>query len=339
MLEKSMNSERLKSDIEEVLGDVRLLEEDVATLKKDEALLLEEIRQLERELDQDEKVNNDGNDIINDAETYIPDVFKHSHFDASISKYFVNADTKDDGLEINKHRSLAFKRAEAAVELKENIMYENIFRLGGITAFPLNRYLFNDTEEIFGIRFDNFSGFKGEYLIPHYVILRKVENVTKDEIVTRNWQIYKHTLPVYVPYNEYELELTNSQLPEDEALLQFTMSIRSYLVSTQYKHDKLDLLSSMKHGDSKIFTKIEKDLQAQRIVIDIAYQPNKSHQIELICSQNLIEIVNLRFHVRKQPQDLVLACETILKNTTFKDLKKNFRKVVDQLERNDLLAR
>lgn len=344
-----MNSDRLKSDIEEVKGDVRLLLEEVETLKKEEADLLDEIRVLQLQLDQDDDNNNEmsnhGRRNIDDIGTRndvpIP-IIRHDRFDASIRKYFGKEDSKYDSSIIDNWTSTVAQRAEKMVELKENIMYENIFRLGGITGFPLNRFLFDESDEIFGIRFDNFNGFNREFLIPHYVILRKIDITTKNELSSRKWSIFKHTLPVYVPYNHYEVELQNSNLHENEALLNFAISIRNFLVSTQYKHDKLDLLlnmsmSSFNGSDSKIFTKIDKDLQAQRIVLHLKCKQSKPHQIELICSDNLIEIVNITLNVKKRPNDLILVCESILRNTTFNDFKKNIRKVVDQLEKNNLL--
>lgn len=305
-----MDLELLLHDISVVKGDVLMLQRDVDVLTDEEAILREEIERLERELDETTE-NSDR----------IPKGFTKSKFDVSIAKFFDNSTPNVPNDALKQDFSSISSRAEFIVETKENILYENVFRLSGITAFPINGM---ENEEIFGIRFDNFDANKKVFNSPHYVVLRRIDITSKDETTKTVWLVFKHTLPVYIPYKELEQTLQNSQNSDDD-IFEFATSIRRSLVSIQYKHDKLNSLLSFES-----VLKIDKDLQAERVLIDIKSNASIPHQIELICSENLIEVVNATLH--KQPRDLSLSIEALLKDTPFKDLKKNFRKVVDQLK-------
>lgn len=301
----------LDGELHDIQGDILALEKETRALQEEKARLQKMLLQT-------------GSTQIEDD---VP-IIKHSHFDTSIGQFFGNGDSEPKRRRTRSKEDV-FHRAELTVELKENILYENIYRIGGITAFPLNQYLFEDDDEVLGLRFDMFSHTKQTFLTPHYVILRKISTSNKQtETTKQTWSVFKSTLPVFVPVDDYAAPLATAD-DEDTALTEFSTRIRSFLTKLQYRHDKFDQLLSLKfsqfgiESNTTLITNLDKDLQAQRVTLSIAHRVSKQHLMELICSDNIIEVV----HINGEEAPL----EQYLKDTNIKDLLKNFRRLIQEL--------
>ncbi len=83
-----------------------------------------------------------------------------------------------------------------------NLKLENVYRLTGITGFKVSDPAPQGDKNMLGIRIETFS--KGKYTAPHYVIIRKD---MKDR-----WEIFKHTVPVYIPIKAISDEYLNRDL-------------------------------------------------------------------------------------------------------------------------------
>ena len=117
-----------------------------------------------------------------DMDIEIPEIIKHNYFDPSIQKYFQQSTSPSNQLSLPENTTTKIASSQLKpindLELKENVLYENIFRMFGITAFPINQYLFKNNddpnEQILGLRFDLYSNFTKCFQQPHYCILRKL---------------------------------------------------------------------------------------------------------------------------------------------------------------------
>lgn len=227
-------------------------------------------------------------DLILD-DIIIPEAAHHEFFDTLINNRIqeklidydreLENDSKKKKLndEIEKNDYLKITN-----DLNPKIQFENIFRLGGLTAFPVNdptRYSNKqDTtntnteydDRFLGLRFDIFSRYESKFLIPHYIILKKIEK-------NNSWSIFKTTIPKYIPLSK----ISNDYLNND--LTKFVSIIRKNLISIEFKKnifsklkDKLVSPSSLEHDLD--FTKIKINLK------DLL-------QIVIICSLNKIESV------------------------------------------------
>lgn len=318
-----MNLDSLQVEVDDIKQDIVALETEVNDLNSHHSELLEQLNLLEADFPgPDRPDDGDNRDIDVDIDTEdagAQETQLDRHFDPSIAKYF-SSDAKR--APITPPEPASFHTVSHLTN--QNILYENIFRFGGATAFPINNH---SPDELFGLRFDIYSWTSSTFVTPHYVILKKISVSNKQHQTRDQWTVFKHTLPSYVPYVDDE-KLLHSSGDVD----QFATSIRNFLCCVQYKHDKLQQLqtvdwSSLVPIKYKIISNIEKDLACSRVVIHL-----KRFQIEMICSQSSIEIAN--FSIFNATVD---TCKSILTDSTFTDLKKNFRRIISLLYEKDLL--
>lgn len=268
-------------------------------------------------------------------------VAHHSHFDESIRHYFDRSENiyYDEKEEVSETIAVLGKELE---ELNYNILYENLFRLGGITAFPLNKQILAD-EELLGLRIDLFSVSSRKYLTPHYVILRKVPRESKlagQNADSSKWMVYRHTLPVFVPIEEYSkvLDLEDSKA----AVSDFARKVRSNLLHLNYKHDKFETLRSFRFSDfgldtnETLVSKLEKDLQCSHVKIVFSLYLRGHLELELVCNLWAIETAILSSSTNELNEADKFACESILRNSSLTDLLKSFRKLSELLLRKQL---
>ena len=354
-----MSTDSLQIEIQEVKGDIQSLHLEIDVLDKEYSALLAQAKDLEESLRQGDEPYNlqeiHGHSKAN-YDIDGPPVIKNSCFDESIRKYFTNVlddvEEEESTEVVTKRQKLDiiasdFKaKSETILEMKQNILYENIFRFGGVTSFPLNPFLFDENDEIMGLRFDVFSHYKRKFITPHYVILRKMKNTEKGLQTTMKWEVYRHTLPVYLPISEY-----SECLHEDEevAFSKFTQQIREHLIQIQYKHDKFDFLRNIKYDHiSKnrssqgrvVIEKLEKDLQCQRINITLLNRVSNSKrasEINLVCTNNEIKEVGCIIAGVDSDDKIIIQCESLLKNCDLKDLIKTFKNVIGHLIKGDKL--
>lgn len=353
-----MSADSLQKEIQDIKGDIQSLHLEIDVLDKEYLALLAQVKDLEESSRQTDKPYNPQETHGFSKANYDidePRVMKNNCFDESIRKYFTNVldAVEEDGTElVTKRQKLDniasdFKaKSEKILEMKQNILYENIFRFGGITAFPLNPFLFEENDEIIGLRFDIFSHYGSKFITPHYVILRKMKYTDKSQETTMKWEVYRHTLPVYIPISEYSECL---QEDEETAFAKFTSKIRGHLIQVQYKHDKFDSLQNIKYdhisksGPTKskaIVEKLEKDLQCQRvniILLNRFLNSKKASQINLVCSNDEIKEASCIIAGVDPDDKTIIQCESLLKNCDFKDLIRTFKTVTGHLMKSEKL--
>lgn len=337
-----MEVKQLELEIEGVRQDIRSLQQEIDPLQLQYDQLARELLSLEAELESESPEENPHARSKAQYDDSVP-LVQHSYFDESIAHLFADdaweepASSKKQKIHQLSYDILA--RADAAVEVKENILYENVFRFGGITAFPINKTLVKD--EILGLRFDRLSHSKHQFITPHYMILRKINRNTKLlNYGVLKWGIHRHTLPVYVPLEQFDKYLLEED--EVEGVRKFAVAIRNSLISTQYKHDKFDAILQMKHAESdiKYVHKLERDLECSRVVITLSLRQKSKqrahHEIQLMCSSTAIETASMSF-ANEDFEQQRLVVESVLKGAEFRDLVKKFRKVFDYLLQENVL--
>lgn len=320
--------EKLQKEIDEISQDIILIENDISSNQLTKQQLIQDISSLQKLAPTE---NNDEVPIDVD----IPETIKHNYLDESIMKYFQS----------NLPQSMLVRPSSTQkqptpindIELKENILYENIHRMFGITSFPINQYLFpNSHDSILGLRFEIFSNFRRSYKLPYYCILKKTTTL-KNETGIDSWVIYKHTLPSFINLDDRSTILNRYGYTDQDNLTKFVESIYKTLNKIQYKFDKFDsLINFTKNqfgliGENSVLDKIMYDSQCQRVNLSFGGSDKNKLDLELICSEDVIQIANFgtqgNIHEDKLGNQL-LICKTILENSTISNLVKNFKKVI-----------
>ncbi|KAG5419799.1 MCM21 [Candida metapsilosis] len=202
--------EQLQQEIHSLERDIVQLGDDLKELSHNESMLQREVTKLEQlEEEQNQPPLHGHHDVV--------PMIKHTYFDPSVAQYF---DDTESPPQIQPIDERIIERADT----KENIMYENILRMSGITAFPINKHLYPN-DEILGIRFDIFSPKTRSFKQPHYVILLKSKLNEASY-----WKVHKTTLPVHVPLDRYQQELS-----ETHDVDKFVTQIHNYLAKDNEK--------------------------------------------------------------------------------------------------------
>ena len=345
----------IEREIDEIKADIALIEKDLTSSQLQKQQLQEEIEALVLEQQkqmQDKTKESPIPDAADEMDIEIHEIIKHNYFDPSIQKYFQHP-TPPQSNQLPSHENALPTIVSSQLkpinylELKENVLYENIFRMFGVTAFPINQYLFKNNndpnEQILGLRFDLYSNFTKCFQQPHYCILRKL-SFEKNETIFYNWIVYKHTLPSYIPIDEYSKILNESNNDNNSNnLFKFAESIQLTLTKTQYKLDKFNQLLRFNKNqfgldkDEAIFINLDCDLLGQRILLNLSHnsktQIKKTQMmgLELICSNDLIEVIHFTNFPNTINSNQLLICQAILQNSKINDLIKNFRKVIQIL--------
>lgn len=176
-----------------------------------------------------------------EEEYVIPEPARHEYFDSSISKFFSSIDT---GSEITQ----LLKKPENTTEKVNNIILENIYRMFGITAFPVSDPSKKVKRDLLGVRIEIFNESLLKFETPHYIIFEQNSKTGK-------WMIFKHTIPVFIQI--YEIAKEYDELSDIDQLFQFLQNIRKILNKTSLKHQVVE--SIRQNFDSKV-TNIEKDI-------------------------------------------------------------------------------
>ncbi|KAK6873564.1 Inner kinetochore subunit MCM21 [Candida tropicalis] len=325
--------EKLQQEIDEISQDILLIEKDIASNQLTKQQLIQDISSIQP--------SNSIHTETNDEEPIdldIPETIKHNYLDESIMKYFQPKLQQQNKSTLSGQQQQQQQQPTLPIydiELKENILYENIYRMFGITSFPINQYLFpNNQESILGLRFEIFSNFNHSYNLPYYCILKKTTTI-KDETSIDNWMIYKHTLPSFINLDDLSIILNRFGFTDQENLTKFSDCIYEILNKIQYKIDKFEKLMNFSKNqfglisESPIFDKINYDLQCQRITLSF----NKLN-LELVCSEDTIQVANFGTsgnNLEDRLDNQLLMCKTILENCKISNLVKNFKKVIQIL--------
>lgn len=246
-----------RENIEEV---VRHLLQDIGSLEQEMDILTKELEEVEKTnqklqklvdleklaiqlIKNQEKNNRKRLQAYDENE---PPIVQHSYFDDSIAHYFKTLD--DFGEKPMKKINLddlaigISQSSKKIIGLGENILYENLYRLGGVTAFPLN------IPDCIGIRFDTLLSQQGKFQKPNYVVLRKQEVDTKAKGVEKKWVVFRHTLPSHV-VNNIAMQFDDIGFANDEEINGFANTLNATLTRSNFIKDIIEVLQNLKYQD------------------------------------------------------------------------------------------
>lgn len=178
-----------------------------------------------------------------EEEYVIPEPARHEYFDSSISKFFGQVNSQGKHAESKAPLIPVDDKASKV----RNIILENIYRMFGITAFPVSDPSKNTKRDLLGIRIEIFNETLLKFETPHYIILQRNQKSGK-------WDIFKHTIPVFIQIHEISKEFDD--LSDDE-LFGFLERIRHILNKTSFKHQ---VVENIRNKYPRNVVGIEKDI-------------------------------------------------------------------------------
>lgn len=265
-----------------------------------------------------------------------PPLIHHSYFDDSIRHFFHDlvaatgdAPTSTHNQEtVLKHIDLRMRGAHHALE-------ELVWRLGGVTAFPINDRLYDNTANaLMGLRFDVLAHATGKFLQPHYIILRRRE----DKDGRLRWLVFRYTTPAYVPLSSF------THLLDQDRLADFVDLVRACLVRIQYKHDKWHAVGNLTYGDvfgadlglqSTKLASVSTDLECARVSVELRNLRDQVHLIEIQCGEVAIQTVSCKLAHATPNQNLF--AETSLANCNITHLASTFIALARYMRQHELL--
>lgn len=189
---------------------------------------------------------------------YFPAVpIHHEFFDPSIARYFKETSTKKKEKKAPSKDSKDITNNKDISNELDNILLENIYRLFGITLFPLvnpDRFRNNKVNELMGVRIEIFDKFKGVFETPYYLILQKNHK--------NKWITFKRTIPVYVSINNF---IGTKVGVSDTDLIFILKSLRDELVELSFKRQLFRHLES----EASLFVINETDYKFETVIIDL----------------------------------------------------------------------
>lgn len=174
-----------------------------------------------------------------EEEYVIPEPARHEYFDSSISKFFSS---------IQPETTKILEKRDDTTGKVNNIILENIYRMFGITAFPVSDPSKKVKRDLLGVRIEIFNESLLKFETPHYLIFEQ-------NAKTGKWIIFKHTIPVFIQI--FEIAKEYDELSGTEQLFQFLQTIRRILNKTSFKHQ---VVESIRQKYSENITNIEKDI-------------------------------------------------------------------------------
>ncbi|KAG7813251.1 hypothetical protein KL921_000797 [Ogataea angusta] len=292
------------STVDDLLARKEELEREIAELKQVERVLGDEIVGLDEEVEED-------------VTRIDEELAHHQYFDELIQNLMTEGIRQ---VEIDKRlrndakrqkRESATKRSndeydELRERLEPAIRLENAYRLGGLTAFPVNDPQAGESDRFLGIRFDIFDPYSFKYTSPHYVILRKDP---KNDL----WEVFKTTIPNYVPLGTLAYEHLNDDM------IRFAGHVRRHLVQLQLKkavflrlQEKLESPSGLDHDLD--FTKISVNFKDKL-------------EIVLICDLYRVTKV-MATYIDPEVSSVSKQVEILLSGLSFNDFDEKFLEVI-----------
>lgn len=214
-----------------------------------------------------------------------PPLITDSIFDASIAPYF--KDAVDSNSDQRSHSDSLLLSIGAKAANVENILYENVARFTGITAFAINGHLYNSVDDgLLGLRFDQMSHNTRKFTHSHYVILRRRILEHKDgHTQDPDWVVFRHTIPAYVL-----LANIAERISTETELQNFAVRVREELVKVQYKVDKLDSFDRESANLKDFVVVINRDLECRVVKIQLNIG-NVNSELQLTCGSEIIDEV------------------------------------------------
>lgn len=254
------SAQEYTQDITSLENEISLLEIQFQQLSEQRNVLLKDIHILE---------SGSLRTVSPATDPEIPKLAVHEYFDESISTFFRN---------LPKPKAATKKAKNDASGLREKVILENVYRLYGITAFPVNdsnpdtpKHSVDDS--MMGIRFDLFDRMESRFLVPHYIILkRKPKN--------NEWMVFKTTLPAYIPLQSLSDQWLNVDLEK------FVKEIRRHLVCVQ---NRRQLFAKIQVRLQEMGGKLESDLNCSKVKITL----QSKITINLTCSPSAVTNVTV----------------------------------------------
>ncbi|CAI4058848.1 hypothetical protein SKDZ_04G5180 [Saccharomyces kudriavzevii ZP591] len=166
-------------------------------------------------------------------------------------------------------------------ELEDSIIMENVYRMFGITFFPLvdpaDLKIKDGSDEIFvdremlGIRLEVFSERKSKFEKPHYILLKK-------RIKSNSWFLFKHTIPSFIDVQGIFNETNGGLVISHDNVYLFAKRVFLQLVEIQKRQQKFKDLEA-----KKIIHDLDLDLQSSMVSFFV-----KDVKVELFVKQNEI---------------------------------------------------
>lgn len=326
-----MNIAQLESLLREVSAEISLLEAQVAPLQGSHDALYRKVAQFE--LDNKHKnLAKPQLPKLPNGPSDDPPLIHFSYFDDSILHYFAPAGSGPT-VDASGGDKKVLQNIDAKTRGATFALQELMWRLGGVSGFPINNRLYDDSSDaLLGLRFDILSHASHRFVLPHYIILRRRQH--KSQSGDLKWLVFRSTTPTYVPLAAF------SHLLLEDKLYDFVHRVRECLVYTQYKHDKFLGLADMTYGDVfgdgsviKLVSSIEKDLECRRVLLHMynhSVTTKQSHIIKLQCGDSEIEKVDCNLMGGSVDDTLFVElqlgnCDLVKLNSCFKTIARYLR--------------
>ncbi|CCH41677.1 Central kinetochore subunit MCM21 [Wickerhamomyces ciferrii] len=245
-------------------------------------------------------------------EYIIPEPARHEHFDSSISKYFTQQQTNQKNT--NHAVTSQVSHAQQKQAKLDQILLENIYRMFGITAFPVSDPSKGIKRELLGIRIEIFNETESKFETPHYLILEK-------NVKTLKWKIFKHTIPIYLKLEQLVEDYDDLS---DYKLYEFCCKLRDDLSKISYKHQ---IVERIRNDWGNNIKNMEKDL-----ALDVLKFRLKIHDIETLVILNLsFDQIESCFIESGFTESEKLRISNVLKGD-IKTFEKRIRDVITSLE-------
>lgn len=303
-------------------SEIEALESEIKFLSSDHDVLFKEVAAFEA----DNKHRNLSKPTINIKRQHRaslldysdPPLITDSIFDASIASYFTDA--AESKLLQRPHSDSLLLSIEARAANVENILYENVARFGGITAFAINGYLYNpDDDGLLGLRFDQMSHHTRKFTQSHYVILRRrILEHKSGSTQDPEWVVFRHTIPAYIL-----LANIAERISSEAELQHFAARVREELVKVQYKGDKLDSLDLESANLKDAVVVIDRDLECRVVKIQLKLG-NMISELQLTCGPDVIDEVVILKGLNRAAEYFARG----LINTPFRSLTSNMTAVL-----------
>lgn len=290
----------MENELEILENEIRSLQEQIGPLQAELGSLLRQAAQIDSEsrtgiaYNAQNKILQPQKDVLpQDEHEEAPPVYHYNYFDESIQKYFKELTITHENADYPElsHQILAHVEARSNTGLLQ--LAENIFRFGGITAFPINERLYDSEDcSLLGVRFDVMDYTKKQYIAPFYIILRQKKLFGSGNSADKfPWTVFRYTTPAYVPLDQIS-KLLDCDDP-DAGLSSFVEMVRLKLVDVQTRREYFESLKTITFADlfgdtlNKPIAEFEMDAACIRVTIKL----NNSCKIELFCEKG--EVVGI----------------------------------------------
>lgn len=158
-----------------------------------------------------------------------------------------------------------------------HLALENVYRLNGITSFPIKQ----QNTEYLGVRFDLYSPVRRDFEAPHYIILSRDEKA-------QTYYIFKHTVPIYLGIEELEKQYLNRNM------LRFVKTVHQRLSLTLKKKQVFVKLAA---NGARI---IDANLSYNRVVLEM-----RGVRMQLVMDYWKVLVVNVLNRVEEDQKVLL----------------------------------